>query len=149
MVNLRGHHLLCLHGFRGLGYSPEFVENMRQVHDLLRESPETEVKVLTSPDDICSACPHLAHGNCAKNGDESERRISDKDSEILGRLTLSPGSVLSAYKLFSLATEEFGGRMEEVCSSCSWFPMGWCEEGIRARTMNIESESDHRALARG
>ena len=30
MLKIRHHHLLCILGFKGLGYSDEFVENMKK-----------------------------------------------------------------------------------------------------------------------
>jgi len=134
MIRIRGHHLLCLHGFRGLGYSPGFVSNMQIVRDKLLSSPGVEVT--TSPDDICSACPHLADGRCSRKGEESETRTRGKDAAILQRLSLSPGDRLPAAELFTLTAERFAHGIEEVCSSCHWFPLGWCEEGIRARAMS-------------
>ena len=134
-VCLRGHHLLCLHGFRGLGYSPEFVANMQAVKDRLLDSPIIEVEVTITPDDICAACPHLAYDRCSKKED-SETRISAKDAEVLRRLSLSPGDRLPAEDLFALIAERFHAGISDICSSCRWYPLGWCEEGIR--TSNIE-----------
>lgn len=31
MIRLRGHHLICLHFYRGEGYSREFVENLEDI----------------------------------------------------------------------------------------------------------------------
>ncbi|PIU52192.1 DUF1284 domain-containing protein, partial [Candidatus Desantisbacteria bacterium CG07_land_8_20_14_0_80_39_15] len=30
-MKIRAHHLLCVLGFQGLGYSPEFIKKMTQV----------------------------------------------------------------------------------------------------------------------
>jgi hypothetical protein len=135
MLRLRGHHILCLHGYRGLGYSPEFVANMWVVRDRLRDSPNLRVKVLDSPDDICAACPHLADGRCRRKDDESEPRVREKDRSILQRLSLAPGDVLPAGKLFDLAAGTFSDGLDEVCSTCRWFPLGWCAAGLRSRVM--------------
>lgn len=132
---LRGHHLLCLHGFRGLGYSPEFIANMQAVKDRLLDSPAIEVEVAVTPDDICSACPHLADNRCSKKED-SETRISAKDAEVLRRLSLSPGDRLTAGDLFARVAERCAGGLSDLCSSCNWYPLGWCEEGIK-RSMFI------------
>lgn len=135
MVRLRGHHLLCLHGFRGLGYSPEFVSNMQRIRHKLIKSPDAEVEVTISPDDICSACPHLEAGCCTRNGEESETRKRRKDADILQRLSLPPGDRLPSAELFALTAERFCDGIEDLCSSCRWFPLGWCAEGIRGRVM--------------
>ncbi len=135
MVRLRGHHLLCLHGFRGLGYSTEFVSNMQRIRRKLIESPDAEVEVTISPDDICSACPHLEADCCTRNGEESEARTRRKDADILQRLSLSPGDRLPSAEIFALTAERFCDGIEELCASCRWFPLGWCAEGIRGRVM--------------
>jgi len=136
VIRLRGHHLLCLHGFRGLGYSPEFISNMQAVKDRLLDA-QVEVEVSISPDDICAACPHLADGGCSKKED-SEARISAKDAEVLRRLSLSPGDRLPEGDLFALVAEQFSAGISDLCSSCKWYPLGWCEEGIQRSTSNFQ-----------
>ena len=138
-VVLRGHHLLCLHGFRGFGYSPEFVSNMQLVRDRLASSPDVEVEVTTSPDDICSACPHLQEGKCARDGGDSETRTREKDTAVLARLALSPGDKISSGELFALTAERFSNGIEDLCSLCKWFPLGWCAEGIGRKVMEQPS----------
>lgn len=135
MLRLRGHHLLCLHGFRGLGYSPEFVSNMQAIQDRLRESPHDEIEVVDSPDSICGYCPHLSDNTCIKHGEESEPRISAKDRAVLARISLVPGERINAGELFERTADEFCEGLHEVCSQCSWRDLGWCEEGIKERSM--------------
>ena len=139
LVTLRGHHLLCLHGFRGLGYSPEFVSNMWLVRDTLANAPDVEVEVTTSPDDICSVCPHLRDGGCAREGKESETRTRDKDTAVLARLSLAPGDRMPSGGLFALTAERFSNGIEDLCSLCKWFPLGWCAEGIGRKVMEQPS----------
>ncbi len=139
VVRLRGHHLLCLHGFRGLGYSAEFRSNMCRVRDRLLGSPDILVEVTASPDDICAACPHLSNERCSKRDEDSESRIHAKDAAILSRLSLSPGDRMPAQDLFALTGDRFGEGLDEVCSSCRWFPLGWCADGIRNGAMTAGS----------
>jgi len=135
-LRLRGHHILCLHGWRGIGYSADFTANMHSVHSLLRSSPDLLVQVLDSPDDICALCPHLSNAGCTRNGNDSEDRISSKDAAILHVLELTPGDRLTASDLFTLACDRFEpAGLRDVCGSCRWFGFGWCEQGIRDRVM--------------
>ncbi len=140
MLRLRGHHLLCLHGFRGLGYSPEFVSNMAAIHERLRKFPSTVVEVGASPDDICSACPHISGAGCAKGEGDSELHIAEKDAAVLERLFLYPGDTLSAGTLFKRVASEFDGSLAEFCPHCTWMALGYCSDGLRARTMSIDIE---------
>ena len=135
-MRLRGHHILCLHGWRGIGYNADFTDNMHSICDRLRSDPDLLVQVLDSPDDICASCPHLSDTRCARNGDESEDRISSKDAAILQILNLAPGDRLTAKELFILACERFEAvGLKGVCGSCRWFGFGWCEQGISDRVM--------------
>ena len=58
-VIIRGHTLLCLQGFRGEGYSPDFIDNMAAIHARLQAEPGTPVRVTDTPDHFCVACPNL------------------------------------------------------------------------------------------
>lgn len=56
MVKLRGHHLICLHFFKGEGYSKAFVENLREV---VKRAENRTLEIVTGGDDVCAACPEL------------------------------------------------------------------------------------------
>ena len=57
---LRGHHLLCVHGFKGMGYSPSFVEKMKEiVADIRNPEKDFDIKVVAGFDEACLACPHI------------------------------------------------------------------------------------------
>lgn len=126
-VRLRGHHLLCLHGFRGLGYSPGFVTNMKRIHDKVFDT-NAEVQVLISPDDICVVCPYLDGKHCRR-----DENLPVRDRTVLNKLSITPGQVVPAGELFELVVERFRDGLEEICSNCQWFHLGWCEEGIREK----------------
>ena len=61
MVRLRGHHLICLHFFKGEGYSKEFVENLSKV---LKTIERKGVDLVEGGDDVCAACPSYQNGRC-------------------------------------------------------------------------------------
>ncbi len=130
-IRLRGHTLLCLQGFRGKGYSPEFVENMSAIHRILTDHPETLVEVLDSPDVVCGACPHRHPIGCTLNGDRSEEELKDQDHVVLRRLGLQVGrrvrwqDVLDRIRA-SLRSDD----LSAICGNCRWLPLGLCREGI-------------------
>lgn len=77
MIRLRGHHLICLHFYRGEGYSREFVENLE---DVLRGAEEgEEIEVVEDADDICRACPTLRGGKCVA-APEADTEIREMDA---------------------------------------------------------------------
>ena len=127
VIPLRPHHLLCLHGFRGLGYSDAFVANMRQVKERL-EADSTIVEVRPAPDAICTACPHLhTRPQCTRDGG------SDRDRAVAAALGIVPGTVQSwQYWVALVARRMSPALMAEICGDCSWFPLGYCVEGIAA-----------------
>ncbi|HEY3298782.1 MAG TPA: DUF1284 domain-containing protein [Armatimonadota bacterium] len=129
MLKIRGHHLLCIHGFRGLGYSPDFVSNMQAILDTLMESPEMKIEAVDSPDAICAACPHLVEGACTRG--EGEPNVAARDLEVLRKLSLEPGGEISVREVFARTGVSFSGGLGEICASCSWYELGYCDEGIR------------------
>ena len=62
-IKLRGHHLVCLHFFRGEGYSAEYVENLTRI--LERVEAGAEIGVSAEADDVCGVCPSLKGGKCS------------------------------------------------------------------------------------
>ncbi len=129
-IRLRAHHLLCVFGFRGLGYSPEFVANMRAVVDALFSEPDAEVELVTGCDDICRACPHAQGGVCrAQPG--SEARIRRKDDRVLSKLNMSPGDRRpSALLRAAVAAAVSVSDLEAICAGCTWFGAGYCADGL-------------------
>ncbi len=61
-MRIRGHHLLCLQGFRGLGYNEEFIRRMGDVTRCLAGEPNCPIEPITAPDMICEVCPHNRDG---------------------------------------------------------------------------------------
>jgi hypothetical protein len=130
-IRLRGHTLLCLQGFRGEGYSEEFVENMAAVHRLLAEEPETLVEVLTSPDVVCGACPHHRAVGCTLKGQESEEEMADQDGVVLGKLGLKAGARVSWREILERISRSVAGDdLPSICGTCRWLPLGYCREGV-------------------
>ena len=132
VIRLRAHTLLCLQGFRGMGYSSEFVDNMAAVHRTLTEHPESLIEILDSPDAVCGACPHRRDAGCTLNGDRTEEEMRSQDHVVLQRLGLHMGSrvpwrdVLDRIRVSVRAADD----LPLICGSCRWLPLGFCREGI-------------------
>ena len=88
-IQLRGHHLLCLLGYRGMGYSKEFCENMTTVYEELRQKPETMIRIVLGPDDLCAAYPKDQEAHC------ENRTVYQRDAEIVTKLGLQVEMELS------------------------------------------------------
>ncbi|MBQ2654598.1 MAG: DUF1284 domain-containing protein [Methanobrevibacter sp.] len=114
---LRGHHLLCLKGFQGYGYSKEFAQNMIEVN-YLRKSENTTVCITDSPDDICKSCPNLKNGLC--ENELQNTRIVNMDREVLKKLDSS--KEYNAIELFEKIDSIFNSKdsVSKICFNCIW-----------------------------
>ena len=137
MIQLRGHHLLCLHGFRSLGYSLSFVENMERIKKLILDSPGEEIELIASPDDLCNKCPNLLEGTC-----RHEYSVRVKDMAVLDKLSIPPGSRTSAVYAFEKAQTILAPCMEEICGSCEWLGLGYCKDGLEQGLPFASSEME-------
>ncbi|MCX7705965.1 MAG: DUF1284 domain-containing protein [bacterium] len=66
MLKIRPHHLFCLLGFKGSGYSRAFVENMSRISTTIKKGLDLDIELVKGPDDICKVCPYLSGETCAK-----------------------------------------------------------------------------------
>ena len=130
VLRLRAHHLLCLLGFRGLGYSEAFVANMTRVADKLRAQPDTVVELVANPDVICAACPKLHGDRCGVGA--TCGRAEERDTLVLGFMGLTPGARLPVRAAYDLVRERINREVmaDECCRGCSWFDLGYCTEGL-------------------
>lgn len=130
-IRLRGHTLLCLQGFRGKGYSPEFVENMAVIHRTLADRPETMVEVLDSPDAVCGACPHQLSSGCTVNGERSEEEMKNQDRVVLEKLGLEVGNRARWRDILDRISRSVCGEdLPAICGTCRWLPLGYCRESM-------------------
>lgn len=126
MFLLRGHHLFCLLGYRGMGYSKEYVENMTSLHQTLRDNPETRVQLVKGPDQLCERYPNSGEYHC------QDDNIYERDVAILEKLGLKFDQILIWKDIESLIQKYIvSSDIQIVCESCSWRSYGVCEEGIK------------------
>ncbi|WP_226665217.1 DUF1284 domain-containing protein [Metabacillus litoralis] len=126
MYKLRGHQLFCLLGYRGMGYSQEYVKNMTQLHQKLRRDPMTKIKLVNGPDQLCEKYPNSGEYHCQNDS------IYERDAVILEKLGLNIGQILY-WKDIELHVKKYvvPSDIQTVCETCSWRSYGVCEEGIQ------------------
>jgi hypothetical protein len=129
---LRAHHLICILGFRGLGYSKEYVDNMTKIVALLRSSPDTLIEIVSKPDDICARCPFLGKKGCQQKGPESEEVVRNRDLTVMERLNLVAGEIITWAKAekgirSSISPED----LVSICQDCQWLPQGYCVAALK------------------
>jgi hypothetical protein len=128
---LRGHHLLCVHGFRGMGYSPAFIERMGEiVTDIRNTGKEFNIQTVEAFDDACMACPHRGQTKCEANEGSNEHVLS-MDGKVLAHIGLSAGESYKKSELLKLTAERVHqDDLDFLCKGCSWLSYGVCKEGI-------------------
>ncbi|MBE4907565.1 DUF1284 domain-containing protein [Bacillus luteolus] len=128
MYKLRGHHLFCLLGYRGMGYSEEYVENMTRLHQTLRDNPKTLVQLVKGPDQLCEKYPDSDPDtyHC------EDENIYVRDAAILEKMGLKLGQILKWEEIESSVQKHvIPSDIQHVCETCNWRSYGVCEEGIQ------------------
>ncbi len=120
-MKIRAHHLLCMQGFQGYGYSEDFSKNMTKIVEILRSFPEKKIQVVNECDIICSCCPYNVKEICSKDP-ESYEKIMRMDTKIIEKLELSCGDIFEAGKIFSHVNKKLKSYSDinEICGDCKW-----------------------------
>ena len=108
-----------------MGYSKEYVDNMTNLHQTLRDHPKTWIQLVKGPDQLCEKYPNSGEYHC------QEKHIYDRDSIILEKLGLEIGQILYWEDIESRIRKHVVPiDIQKVCATCSWRSYGVCEEGI-------------------
>lgn len=123
-VRLRGHHLLCLLTYKGIGYSPDFVAGMTATAGrLIAGAP---VEIVEGPDDICAPlCRAEDHPHCHETTvPERDRRALSLVAEVLGQsLNVGDRLVIDETLRARLRAAYRDGVFEPACALCEWQPL--------------------------
>ena len=123
-MKLRPHHLMCTQGYSGKGYSEDFVENMNNITDILRNNKDVKINLVFFTDDICKSCPEkLEEDLCSSNN-----KVKSIDEKVVKYFNLEEKEY--NYKkivkyIKDNMTEEI---MDDICSTCQWYNMSKCKE---------------------
>lgn len=120
-IKIRAHHLLCLQGYQGYGYSREFEENLRAILACLRKATEKKIEVVVENDVICAKCPNAMGRYCKKDIAE-KMSLRALDLRVLEKLKILPGIIDRVDNLFSLVNQLLnkGEDVTEICGQCQW-----------------------------
>jgi len=148
-LELSAHHSLCVHGFRGMGYSEGFVASLAGIVARLRDEPGVRVRVRVGADAVCRACPSLSLSGCMRYG-ESVLRQDARVAEVLG---VESGDEMDWHDLRARVRERVAPEdLQHLCGGCPWLPYGVCAEGIaelRAGLPLRGAPTDDRSPAKG
>lgn len=127
-IELSAHHALCVHGFRGMGYSDGFVAALTGIVGRLRDDPDVTVRVRVGSDAVCRACPSLSAGGCMRYGQSVVRQ----DARVAEALGVESGDEMPWAALQDRVRERVEpGDLADLCGSCPWLQYGVCEAGLR------------------
>lgn len=129
---LRGHHVLCVHGFRGMGYSPDFVKKMSDLVAAIRDdNRDFPIQVVEGLDEACGACPNQGDGICAASPG-SDAHVRELDRRIMHHIGIAHGQVIDKSELVErTAARVRPEQLDELCRGCSWLSYGVCKDGVR------------------
>jgi len=137
-IRIRAHTLLCLQGYRGLGYDRKFIARMDEISSYLHENPNTEIRVIASTDIFCECCPHNVDGLCSVDEEETPSlpmleldNSKAMDHRVLEHLSLEEDSVqVWAEILDILADKVQSSDLDNLCRDCRWKSYGYCAEAL-------------------
>ncbi len=116
-INLRGHHLVCLHFFEGEGYAPEYRENIREI--LRRAEAGENMEVASGADDVCRICPNLK-GEICLHTEDAEAGIKAMDMAALILLGLRNGEHVLWFNIQKKLPDIFPEWSRKYCKICAW-----------------------------
>lgn len=125
MIRIRPHHILCMRAFRGHGYSPSFVHNMRRVLQCIKD--EGRAEIISGCDDICAACPHLIQGGSGTQElCDGEEKIAAIDANVRAFLGVSEGFYTCEELERKVKNELTEAVFDMICAPCEWKQRGVC-----------------------
>lgn len=119
-VRLRGHHLLCLLTYKGLGYGPAFTANLDRI--AMRLNTGEPVVLVEGPDDVCAPLHAAGDPHCTRPGVHGrDRQALDAVARLLGH-PLAPGATLGleAAAVARLRHAFADGAIRAACGGCEW-----------------------------
>lgn len=119
-LKIRAHHLCCIQGFQGYGYSPAFVANMRAVISDIKAFPSKLLNLVSECDAICISCP--SERECTAQKSVLSHRIRNMDLVVMEKLKIEEGTVMEADEAFRLINSKLNNAsdIEDICGTCKW-----------------------------
>lgn len=114
IIQLRPHHLVCLHFYSGHGYDNEFVINMDKVAKAVKAA---DVEVVGGLDDICFACPNKIESRCI-----SQEKCIRYDNKALELTKIKLGTVGAMASFSKIIIDEIleKDKLKDICFDCTW-----------------------------
>ncbi|MCL2555804.1 MAG: DUF1284 domain-containing protein [Firmicutes bacterium] len=134
IIKLRPHHLLCLQGFSGKGYSTKFIENMAFIKQALSEQ-EAMIDLKFSSDDICAKCPHLISKDLCQIADT----VKTKDNKVIKYFDLTQKLYNFNDLITQIKQKITPSILADICSDCAWYDNSHCRKNILGKVSNQDT----------
>jgi hypothetical protein len=130
MIKLRPHHLLCIPRFKLGGYDAEIRNKTRAIQKKIKQNPQTKVKMIYGPDDICASCCFCINKKCAKEKD-LYKVIRKIDEKVRKYLKIRKNQIFPAKEIFGLALEKIPNkRLKNFCGKCEFLRFCSAKKGL-------------------
>ena len=133
-MRLRPHHLLCTQGYSGKGYSSNFVLNMTAITNRIRKETNVVIDIVFSTDDICEKCPNKLGTDLCRD----QAKVKCFDSKIVNYFALEEKSYIYQDLITEINAKITECILDDICASCSWYPVSACKRNILATTKLID-----------
>ncbi|MFC1659010.1 DUF1284 domain-containing protein [Pseudomonadota bacterium] len=128
LYKVRIHHLLCMQGFQGYGYNEEFVKNMSEVVDFVKDNSNESIEIVARCDSICSLCPHQKKFQknediCLKDSKEEYIEKILKEKKLAKFLNLELNKQYKIKPLFEIVNSKICSKKiadKYYCKDCQW-----------------------------
>ncbi|MDR3223713.1 MAG: DUF1284 domain-containing protein [Methanobrevibacter sp.] len=130
-VKLRAHHLLCLQGYQGYGYSESFKINFENLIDHLKTNPD--IVILKSVDFICFHCPNLKDEKCCLNLEKYDenlgkekivnknKEIVEMDLNVIKKTGIIENKLYKIDDLYGIVNNSLNvDDLKDICGKCMW-----------------------------
>jgi len=125
-IELRAHHLLCLQGYEGKGYSPEFVTEMSKLATMFAQAPDTTFTLINGADDICRNCPHLVDEKCIHPNPPEPQ-----DAKVIKYFDLVIGEQYSYKAATDIIKQKINADIfMDICGTCDWNSATQCRSAL-------------------
>ena len=109
-----------------MGYSPDFIENMNKITDILRSMPDTKIQLVFTTDSLCASCPHMRGEDLC----DSQDNVKAFDRRMIEEFGLEEKEYI-----YSEITQTIDAQMTEnllrtICRGCSWIDCSACIDRI-------------------
>ena len=134
-IPLRAHHLLCLLGFQGIGYSAEFIRNLHKVKRMIDQNPELDIEIVDDCDVVCIQCPNSQGPVCVKGGVSDNKIVREMDRKVMEKLEIKAHDRFKVREIYALVKEKIQpDDFKELCRGCDYLHLGFCARGLQSLT---------------